>query len=255
MISRRLSQSLKEQNWTAIWIEFVLLVVGVFLGIQVANWNEARLQKQQEQSFLAQLSDEISSNDQSIEYQLRYLDQVIAGGRRALAYLQSDQDCMSGCASLLVDFFHASQMWGTPFSRAKYEETRRLGFPSDPSTRAAVEEFYDYINGWDAVTASPPPYREQVRGHFSPEAAEALWRACWHSPSARVEELRRDCEADLEKLDTAAMLASIRADAGLANALRFWLGQNTFASRAFPEARRHARMATAAIGQELTGRP
>ncbi|MEO8974521.1 MAG: hypothetical protein ABI552_01990 [Casimicrobiaceae bacterium] len=39
MILRRLSQSLKEQNWTAIWIEFVLVVAGVFVGIQVANWN------------------------------------------------------------------------------------------------------------------------------------------------------------------------------------------------------------------------
>ncbi len=37
MILRRFSQSLKEQNWTAIGIEFVLLVLGVFLGIQVAN--------------------------------------------------------------------------------------------------------------------------------------------------------------------------------------------------------------------------
>jgi hypothetical protein len=34
MILRRLTQSLKAQNWTAIWIEFVLLAVGVFLGIQ-----------------------------------------------------------------------------------------------------------------------------------------------------------------------------------------------------------------------------
>jgi hypothetical protein len=27
MILRRLTQSLKQQNWTAIWIEFVLLVL------------------------------------------------------------------------------------------------------------------------------------------------------------------------------------------------------------------------------------
>ncbi len=45
MILRRLSQSLKEQNWTAIVIEFVLLVTGVFLGIQVANWNAARIER------------------------------------------------------------------------------------------------------------------------------------------------------------------------------------------------------------------
>ena len=45
MILRRLSQSLKEQNWTAIWIEFLLLVTGVFLGIQVANWNAERIEQ------------------------------------------------------------------------------------------------------------------------------------------------------------------------------------------------------------------
>jgi hypothetical protein len=36
MILRRLTNALKEQNWTTILIEFVLLVSGVFLGIQAA---------------------------------------------------------------------------------------------------------------------------------------------------------------------------------------------------------------------------
>ena len=34
MILRRLTNALKEQNWTTILIEFFLLVSGVFLGIQ-----------------------------------------------------------------------------------------------------------------------------------------------------------------------------------------------------------------------------
>jgi hypothetical protein len=253
MILRRLSKNLREQNWTAITIEFVLLVIGVFLGIQVANWNEERTQRLQERSFLAQLRDEIAGNDEGIEHQLRYLGQVIAGGRRALDYLQSGEDCESGCEALLIDFFHASQIWGSPFARAKYEETQRLGFPSSPSTRAAVDEFYDFIGGWDTVTASAPPYREHVRGHFTPAAAEVLWRECWHSPSARFEELRRDCEEGLKQLDTAAMLGAIRADVGLRTELRFWLGQNIFAARAFPQARRHAQAATTAISRELEG--
>ena len=46
MILRRLSQSLKEQNWTAIWIEFILLVAGVYLGMQVSNWNQAQKDSQ-----------------------------------------------------------------------------------------------------------------------------------------------------------------------------------------------------------------
>jgi hypothetical protein len=45
MILRRLVAHLKDQNWTAIVIEFVLLVGGVFLGIEVSNWNQEREQR------------------------------------------------------------------------------------------------------------------------------------------------------------------------------------------------------------------
>ena len=61
MILRRLSQSLKEQNWTAIWIEFVLLIVGVFLGIQVANWNSAMQARSKELIALEQLATQFDS--------------------------------------------------------------------------------------------------------------------------------------------------------------------------------------------------
>ena len=59
MILRRLSQSLKEQNWMAICIEFVLLVVGVFLGIQVANWNTDRQNRALAQGYLQRLHHEV----------------------------------------------------------------------------------------------------------------------------------------------------------------------------------------------------
>lgn len=41
MILRRITRSLAEQNWTAIILEFVLLVAGVYFGIEVSNWSEA----------------------------------------------------------------------------------------------------------------------------------------------------------------------------------------------------------------------
>ena len=59
MILRRLAEHLREQNWTAITIEFVLLVVGVFLGIQVANWNEDRQDRHSEQEYLDRLRREL----------------------------------------------------------------------------------------------------------------------------------------------------------------------------------------------------
>ena len=40
MLLRRISKHVKQQNWFAVGIDFVIVVIGVFIGIQVANWNE-----------------------------------------------------------------------------------------------------------------------------------------------------------------------------------------------------------------------
>jgi hypothetical protein len=250
MLLRRLIQHVREQNWTAIGIEFVIVVVGVFVGIEVSNWNQERADRNREIAFLGQLRDEMADNVVTIEHQLRYQAEVIASGRRALAFLQSDGNCAAECPALLIDLFHASQFWGTPYARAKYEENQRLGFPTTPATRAAVDEFYSFIDGWDAVTAAAPPYRERVRGHFGPDASEALWGGCWRSSGGRLEELTRDCVSDLDALDAKAMLVAIHADGDLAPGLRFWLGQNIFAAGALPQAVRHAEVAIAAINDE-----
>lgn len=49
MLPRRVIEHVKNQNWTAVALDFVIVVAGVFIGIQVSNWNDARrtLGKQQ----------------------------------------------------------------------------------------------------------------------------------------------------------------------------------------------------------------
>ena len=55
MLLRRVVAHARRQDWMAIAIEFVLLVLGVFLGIQVANWNEARRGRTLEAEYIARL--------------------------------------------------------------------------------------------------------------------------------------------------------------------------------------------------------
>lgn len=62
MIFRRLAQHLRDQNWSAIFIEFVLLVLGVFLGIQVANWNAQRLDQRLAQRYLDDIASDVRSD-------------------------------------------------------------------------------------------------------------------------------------------------------------------------------------------------
>jgi hypothetical protein len=42
LLLRRLTAHVNAQDWTAVAIDFAIVVIGVFVGIQVSNWNEAR---------------------------------------------------------------------------------------------------------------------------------------------------------------------------------------------------------------------
>ena len=44
MILRRITLHLKNQNWFAVWLDITVVVFSVFIGIQVANWNDLRIE-------------------------------------------------------------------------------------------------------------------------------------------------------------------------------------------------------------------
>ncbi|WP_290497874.1 hypothetical protein [Hyphomonas sp. UBA4494] len=51
MILRRLTKHVKDQNWFAVGLDFVIVVIGVFVGMQVSNWNDAH-QTQSERQLI-----------------------------------------------------------------------------------------------------------------------------------------------------------------------------------------------------------
>ncbi|WP_133566446.1 DUF6090 family protein [Marinicella litoralis] len=62
MLLRSVSKHVKDQNWFAVFVDFLIVVVGVFIGIQVANWNENRAQNEQADGYMVQLADDIRSD-------------------------------------------------------------------------------------------------------------------------------------------------------------------------------------------------
>ncbi|MFP4335133.1 MAG: hypothetical protein ACLFQC_06610 [Wenzhouxiangella sp.] len=60
MILRSVTRHVRDQNWFAVGIDFLIVVVGVFIGIQVANWNEARQARTEEARLVDQLLGEVA---------------------------------------------------------------------------------------------------------------------------------------------------------------------------------------------------
>ncbi|MEO1041250.1 MAG: hypothetical protein AAFX52_03080 [Pseudomonadota bacterium] len=48
MLLRRIIEHVQTQNWTAVALDFLIVVIGVFMGIQVSNWNAARADREVE---------------------------------------------------------------------------------------------------------------------------------------------------------------------------------------------------------------
>jgi hypothetical protein len=59
MILSRVIQHMKSQHWTAIFIDFLIVVVGVFIGMQVNNWNVTRQDRTLEKQYLHRLRNDL----------------------------------------------------------------------------------------------------------------------------------------------------------------------------------------------------
>jgi hypothetical protein len=60
MILNKLAEAMREHKWTTIVIELLIVVVGIFIGLQVDGWNEDRKDRIEEQVILTRLAAEIS---------------------------------------------------------------------------------------------------------------------------------------------------------------------------------------------------
>lgn len=55
MILRRLSTALRKQDWFTVLIETLIVVLGVFLGLQLGNWNAARADRDREMQIVSDM--------------------------------------------------------------------------------------------------------------------------------------------------------------------------------------------------------
>lgn len=75
MLFRRVLKHVTDQNWTAVFIDLVIVVIGVFLGIQVANWNETRELRNEEAGHLRALENDIAFSIANLETLLENFEQ------------------------------------------------------------------------------------------------------------------------------------------------------------------------------------
>ncbi|MDH3550485.1 MAG: DUF6090 family protein [Gammaproteobacteria bacterium] len=62
MIVRRLAEALRKQNWVTVVLEIMIVVIGIFLGLQANDWNQARNDRALEVRYLERLQADLQKD-------------------------------------------------------------------------------------------------------------------------------------------------------------------------------------------------
>jgi hypothetical protein len=87
VLPRRIYTQLKSQDWTAATIELLIVVVGIFLGLQASNWNDNRVERNLERGYLIRLQEDILASARGQERDIDHLEQQLSDQKVILAAL------------------------------------------------------------------------------------------------------------------------------------------------------------------------
>ena len=90
MLLRRISKHVKDQNWFAVIIDFLIVVVGVFIGIQVSNQNAWRVERAQLAEQLVNFQTELVKNQHHFENYNNQLQQQMDEANALRALFKTD---------------------------------------------------------------------------------------------------------------------------------------------------------------------
>ena len=109
MILRKLAAAMREQNWFTVVLEILIVVVGIFVGLQVDGWNEARKDKAKERVYLERLSRDIDRDSDLLLQAIRSADERASDAVLAMNGLADPTSLETDPCQFLSSIQRASQ--------------------------------------------------------------------------------------------------------------------------------------------------
>lgn len=214
MILRRVIQHVKKQEWTAIGIDFVIVVIGVFVGIQVSNWNTERETNKKAEVFSERLKRDVHLEAWGYESLIEYYKDVSLNADKALAAIEGAAPLTD--EQFVISAYRATQYKYNDRNRATYDEmvsTGTIGLIADQKLReTAIIVFTSPLFDEISTDGQKSEYREIFRRAVSKDVQRELQKKCGDlyvdqlDYKAIVKSLDYPCKLDLpqEKINAAA---------------------------------------------------
>ena len=225
MIYKRVGARLRAQDWLAITIELTIVIVGVFIGTQVSNWNAERLQKRETQRMLVQLEPQFKFLETFFKtarpyYRVTrgYTDIALRGWHNDPGVSDRDFVIAAYQASQIYTFGLDGENWAAIFG------SERLRDIDDPDIRRGLTNVMTFNYDQLDLASVSTTYRQHVRQIVPIDLQEAIRADCTDKPiggSLQIFSLPATCDLNLPESRFAAGAVALRASPELAGELRW----------------------------------
>ncbi len=226
MILRRTAEAFRRQDWFTVTIETLMVVLGVFLGLQVNNWNEARAEAERSREYLSRIRAELVADMTELERHRGLWQTGAREGYVAISYAETGAPAGATDWEILRAFLHASQSFQLSFVDTTYFELRSAGelrLIPDADLRSALADYYVLVaarRGGEGPYHVLPEYREMVRGRMRSDIMRYYWQACYQQSAGVTTFI--DCPAPEGVTGVAEIIRQLAADQEIMDALRYW---------------------------------
>ena len=90
VIFNRIAQGVRKQDWFTAILELVILIIGIYIGLQVDDWVSERKDRQTETTYLELLARDVAELQQQVEAQHAFEKDKVNVAARAYELLTSD---------------------------------------------------------------------------------------------------------------------------------------------------------------------
>lgn len=223
MILSKLADAIREQNWFTVVLEILIVVIGIFIGLQVDDWNGGRKDRARAGEYLEYIAADLESDITTIEDRAVFWKRVYDYGATGLRYAKNGHTGGASYWELLLAYFQASQVAEFVNSQATFDELKsagELGLITDRDLRIRLINYYNFEG---AVTlVERPAYRMHVRGIVPLEIQSYIWSNCYATDPDGSQRML-ECEPPETDADIRSIVDGLAGNAALMEELQYWM--------------------------------
>ncbi|PKG96828.1 hypothetical protein [Paraglaciecola sp. MB-3u-78] len=221
MLLKNVIKDIQRHNWFAVFLDFAVVVIGILVAMQLADWEENKNESKITEEYTLLLMEDLKADQRSAKNAENYYFQVQQFGKNALTLWANSQGLSP--EQLVVSFYQASNIFANNSTSGTYDSlasTGRLGLIGGPQLASTLSNYY--ARALDSLIYSSPPYRMEVRGILPPDVQDLIRQNCVKlTIEGTLNEVLSDtCDIGLNTKEAQSILSDLKEHPKIAFYLR-----------------------------------